>query len=140
MTPSLIGWAYVVNVLWDQEVCFPCTSELYALGVSLLWVIWTLLLWLGLYCCFPIHERTLLLGWLTVSLRNYHIVWAAVQVLTGKIKTKENWSKQIGTYKISWHSPWKQPKRRENLEKEEKIQILRQKKRENYIIVNSKKI
>lgn len=36
LTPSLVGWAFVVNVLWDLE--------LYALGVSFLWVIWTLLL------------------------------------------------------------------------------------------------
>lgn len=34
LTPRLVGWAFVVNALWDLAVCLPCTSELYALGVS----------------------------------------------------------------------------------------------------------
>lgn len=80
MTPSLHGVTFCSRCLWDPVVRSSLTSELDAWGVSFLWIIWTLLLYLCFDCSCPIYGWDLFSGWLTVWPSLDHIMRTVVQM------------------------------------------------------------
>ena len=67
----LMEWPCVLGLLWDPVMQTPCSLDLDDLGMSFVWVIWTLLLFWGPACYWTIHWWELPSSWLRGSTHTF---------------------------------------------------------------------
>lgn len=76
--PVLSRWLYLVGTLWDPVVQFLWSPELSTPGMSLVWVVCSLLL-LSLNCCWYVSELGWSSHWLATRFGFIHSLWVAVR-------------------------------------------------------------
>ena len=84
-----VEWPCILGILWDPVVQTPLSPDLDALGMSSVWVMWTLLLCFSpdYYC--PVHWWELSSFWLAKKL-NPHNILHVVCCCIGVHRTKQN--------------------------------------------------